>query len=214
MHLLAMLVSGSCCTAIQGLAWERPSAQNVQEWAASSSAGPGTWDTPLTETELLKIVEVGHRLLDEMPAEAHSLLLLGKLKRASPDAVAAAATHLSQVLVGFPLGLTALVRHVLYACAALMAARLSAEGVRSPKVAAAMHGLRAALVAAHFRRVENLQHTHPTAAFVGLRTPVYFLHVSKSGGSTMCTIARSRTNDCKAVPGKMVKCTRPAGLLR
>ena len=179
----------------------------AQAWARSDGgAAAGHWNASLTAAELGEVAALGLLLHDEVPLDAHKLLLLGNVRHPTPNVVVAAANHLSASLIkALPLGATGLLRHVLYAGVALLVARLSAADAGSRRVAAAMQNLRDAFVSAHHRRLGELRRTHPAPAFVGRRTPVYFLHISKSGGSTVCSIARSRNdskNGCVAVRDK------------
>jgi hypothetical protein len=64
----------------------------------------------------------------------------------------------------------------------------NANSINSPQVEAALDTLAAAFVALHYARIAQIQQDRRAQASSGRSTaaPVHFLHISKSGGTTVC----------------------------
>jgi hypothetical protein len=74
------------------------------------------------------------------------------------------------------------------------AGKHSAPGVHrsdSPRVAAALDALAAGLVRLHYSRIDQVQQDYSAQGLRGKTAPVHFLHISKSGGSTVCAAFRT-----------------------
>ena len=80
----------------------------------------------------------------------------------------------------------ALSRRLIYATFVLEAQRLPEDAGSSVRVQSALDKLATALVAMHHRRIAVLQTRNPVPDYHGKTAALHFLHISKSGGTTMC----------------------------